>query len=921
MAVNNATLCVDENKQYNVNFNGNTPSIGDVWSISNINFEGEPPYCVTITTGVTEPSSAYLLTTQYTDCYDCMSNNYGVVSVTNCIGEENFIQNYILTLESFGFLPTLGATYYLTFLIDSNLITTCVTVDRDGIGQITENEYNMAIAFGKIGVVQIVPTLETNCQDCLSGNSLTYQVQRCTDGETDFVLLINDSFIGHIIAYSDGVDEYCGTVVGLGTGGVPFTFINDYGLGGDGGIATCDQCLATENQKILLQSCTDSEYTEVVWASSLFGTGDISNLSTENGCFEVVGLTDAEVTINNYLNFDPQPGCEPCIECNGIDYEYITCYPISGFSYDGLIDFEGTTETPFDVEYNPDTQHMYTTTETTRMIITDPSTNSVYTQYVIPGGGTGDILYYDTNTMYLTSTNQTSIRKLDTSIDISGTTTPYSIGSTSFRMTKDLPNNRLFITCSDYSVKIFDTLTNTVTGSISTTSGYYEEFISYDPINNEVYTTANGNNSVEIYDPNTLTHVTSIPVNGSYDIAYEPTGGNMYVTCSGYYQVKVIDTTTKTVTNTITTPQSPGNIRYNNYDGYIYVALPNGLLKINPLTNSIVVTNDTVTPSSNCCYGFDFYNVNNNIYLGFENDDGGNDGLRYFSQTSGSTLSGYIKSYQYLQNGSVFYNPAIDECCTIVGTSSTYYDDTLYSVETFSGNDDDCATCYFNGQPNIQIWEASVCTNSNIVGSIYVTTDSTPQVGDTVKLMWGSNEWICATLINEGSSQSGGYTYYNTQKDGLGSTLIYDSCETCNSQGLIGVTLVNCDTLVESFVSITLDNYLSIYNFGSLTNYSVKDSNGSCYQITNLCPIPLEEQGFTAVEFYFNCTFCTSYVTPPRSANTETVICYTCLSDVNNGNAFYYTNSVPHPVYTDGYGTPVTQLDMVTLGGVNGLNN
>jgi hypothetical protein len=60
---------------------------------------------------------------------------------------------------------------------------------------------------------------------------------------------------------------------------------------------------------------------------------------------------------------------------------------------------------------------------------------------------------------------------------------------------------------------------------------------------------------------------------------------------------------------------------------------------------------------------------------------------------------------------------------------------------------------------------------------------------------------------------------------------------------------------------------------------------------------------------------------PPRSANTETVICYTCFSDVNNGNAFYYTNSVPHPVYTDGYGTPVTQLDMVTLGGVNGLNN
>jgi hypothetical protein len=95
-------------------------------------------------------------------------------------------------------------------------------------------------------------------------------------------------------------DKYCGTVVGLGTGGFPFTFINDYGLGGDGGSATCDDCLATENQKVLLQSCTDSEYTEVVWAASLFGTGDISNLSTDSGCFIVSGLTENDVTINTY---------------------------------------------------------------------------------------------------------------------------------------------------------------------------------------------------------------------------------------------------------------------------------------------------------------------------------------------------------------------------------------------------------------------------------------------------------------------------------------------------------------------------------------------------------------------------------------------------------------------------------------------
>ena len=602
MALNNATYCQDENKQIPVNFNGNAPSIGEVWSTSDIN--DKVLYCVTITTGVTEVTSTKLLTTQYTDCYDCMSNNYGVVRVTDCIGGGKSRQ-YNLTLESFGFLPTIGATYYLTFLIGSNLITTCVTVNREGIRQLAESDYSSGIIRGKIGVVQIGPTLETNCQDCLSGNSLSYEVQRCTDSETDYVLLINNSFINHIIAYSDGVNEYCGTVVGLGTGGVPFTFINDYGLGGDGGSATCDQCLATEGLKVLLRSCTDEEYTEVVWAASLFDSGDISNLSTENGCFIVEGpIEDAEVTLNSYLNFDPQPGCEPCIECNGINYSYTTC----------------------------------------------------------SGEGSGD-----------------------------------------------------------------------------------------------------------------------------------------------------------------------------------------------------------------------------------------------------------FKSYQYLSGGTRFYHSAIGECCEVVGTSSSYYD-TLYSVETF----EDCPDCQDNA--DVVIWNASACTNSNTYSSIYVTTDSTAQIGDVVKLMWGSNEWICAGLINTASSYSGYYTYYNTQKNGLGSTLIYDSCETCNSQGLIGATLVNCDTLVESFVSITLDNYLSIYNFGSLTNYSVKDSNGSCYQITNLCPIPLEEQGFTAVEFYFNCTFCESFnPNAPRSANTETLVCVTCCPcDGTSGSTFSVIP--PHPVWTDGYGTPVTQLNMIVIGGINGLN-
>jgi len=591
MTFYNATLCRN-NQPTSVNFGGYVPSIGEVWNVMAL--DDQVPYCVTITTGITDAGSSLLLDTQYTDCYDCMSNNYGVVSVTDCIrGDE-----YILTLDSFGFIPIEGATYYLTFILRGSITTTCVTVNtRGGAEQIDSETYNNSILYQKFGIVQTTPTLEGSCQECLTNNSLPYIVQRCTDGTPDVVLLINDSFINHIISYSDGINEYCGVVAELGSEGTPFTFINDYGLTDDG--ATCDECLATENQKVLLQSCTDSEYTEVVWASSLFQGGDISNLSTDSGCFEVIGSTEDDVTINNYLNFDPQPGCEPCIECNGINYKYTTC-----------------------------------------------------------------------------------------------------------------------------------------------SSGYDGDF----------------------------------------------------------------------------------------------------------------------------------------------------------------------KSYQYLPNGTYFYNPALGECCKVGGTSSSYYD-TLYSVETFGT--DDCTDCQTNA--DVVIWNASACTNSNTYSSFYVTTDSTATTGDVVKLMWGSNEWICAGLINTVSSYSGYYTYYNTQKNGSDETLVYDTCESCNSQGLIGVTLVSCEGGVESFVSITLDNYLSIYNFGSLTNYSVTGENGQCYQITNICPIPLTAEGFTPVEFNFNCFFCESFI-PPRSANTETHI---CIPDCDFTGSTAVTP--PHPVWTDGYGIAVTQLNMVTIGG-NGLN-
>jgi len=585
-----------------VNFNGNTPLIGEIWVASDDPNILQKQICVEITAS-DDGSGKYLLS-GYTDCYECMAANYAVYIFQDCISNKTFE----VTVESFGSLANLDEVYYFNFLRQSGYFTACAKLV--GVSYYsTQQALNNQIIKGRTSIVQGTPVLQDTCTSCLTGNTVPHLVNRCTDGEVDCVLLLNNTFEGHLISYSSGIDQYCGVVQSAELCSGPFfNFIQDYGLSIDnGGTAECVDCLSTSAQKIKLVNCLDSEQTEVVWSSAFYGSGDVSNLSLVDGCYEVSGYTEEEVTINNFFNFEPQPGCDPCVECNGVIYDYVDC--------------------------------------------------------------------------------------------------------------------------------------------------------------------------------------------------------------------------------------------------------------------------------------------NENSYT--------------------------LRSFQALSAGTHFYDPLQDRCAQIIGTSSGYYPGTIYSVETF----EDCADC--NATADINYWFANICTTGNTSSGFYVTTDSTVGIGDVVKLMWGSNEWVCAEINSTASSYYDG-TYYNTQKNGLGTTLIYDTCENCNSQGAIGITLLSCDIpYTESFVQITLENYLQIRNFGSLQNYSVSDQNGNCYTISNVCPIPLNSNEFTPVGFYFNCTICnqnTPDINPPRSAGTEVFVCEVCCECGATGTTVNQITP-PHPVWTDGYGTPVTQLNMITLGGMNGLNN
>lgn len=109
---------------------------------------------------------------------------------------------------------------------------------------------------------------------------------------------------------------------------------------------------------------------------------------------------------------------------------------------------------------------------------------------------------------------------------------------------------------------------------------------------------------------------------------------------------------------------------------------------------------------------------------------------------------------------------------------------------------------------------------------------------------------------------------------------------------------------------ITVDDQSQPLTLGDV--YSVTDSGITVcakYVIGPALPGPI----YTIGSLYGSCEECYQYT--PSSANTEYTLCtYDC-----DGNPIVL--EFPHPVWTNNYGNAVTQLNAVTLGGPDGLNN
>ena len=277
------------------------------------------------------------------------------------------------------------------------------------------------------------------------------------------------------------------------------------------------------------------------------------------------------------------------------------------------------------------------------------------------------------------------------------------------------------------------------------------------------------------------------------------------------------------------------------------------------------------------------------------------------------TTTGVVFSYQYVQDptGKTFYVPQLDDCVEITSIS-TYEEGVDYNVLSFDVFEN-CPLCEENAN-NFYIWKTFECGSGQ--PNIVVLNSNTYIAGDYVKNLRGTTEFQCQELFSP----------YDFIVDGnlnayiSNTTTPFDDCETCNSGTLIGASIAKCGGGGQQFVNIPINTWNQMAYFDSQSIF-VLEKYGQCYGLLNTCPLEPNYTTIYPIETYYNCIECSDDNTRfPRSANTESHICVVCCPCGGTGSTITQV-SPPHPVWTDAYGTPVTQMNMITLGGPNGLNN
>jgi hypothetical protein len=209
---------------------------------------------------------------------------------------------------------------------------------------------------------------------------------------------------------------------------------------------------------------------------------------------------------------------------------------------------------------------------------------------------------------------------------------------------------------------------------------------------------------------------------------------------------------------------------------------------------------------------------------------------------------------------------------------------------------------------------ANYIINECITNDEYIISAENPlTLGSTIEFDISESRF-CATV---------GEVTTNPETLNIRFIKLYDDCCTCLSgitisEETLNFTFTRCGTSEE--INIESTNFCREYGVPT-TGITYEIQFGSetpfCATFEGLSPTGTTNYHYVSGPFSL-CEDCGEE--PPRSAGTEYEICEICCDCGATGSTINLITP-PHPVYTDGYGTPVTQLNMVVLGGPNGLNS
>jgi DNA-binding beta-propeller fold protein YncE len=897
--------------QYGAYFDdpSSTLIVGNTYLFSGTSESRKPiPYnCYTIlgekNTDVLTPNAVVLGSYGIEGCQECLDVNSNTLIFTDCSGV--FGEVYFNTTD-FTPTPTIGDVFYLDFYLSGKFggnerYNGCFEFKEKSFTD--PNRIRFATLFSA--------TTQTDCETCLAISPIIYEVYECLTSDVYYVALPNNTYSNHLITFTDlgEITQFCGTVKEIIQGN-PITgiVVTDLGNPESTGI-TCEDCLATVAEKTIITNCLDG-HEDVVWASALFSVGEATNISTGQGCYEITGPADPStgITYSELADFDPHADCENCIECHGVTYDFTTCTEITQLILENITSTGSYGGNSMVVDSN--TNYAYVTSEySSQVSVIDLNTNTLLNSWGT-GGGNPRSLSLDENNGILVVANYygNTFAIIDISTGLT-TVVPNPVGSSSYPTYVYFNQNdsRFYITWRNYSAgnDFFTVYSITAYNSYTLNTTYYIGSVwptSVIQIGSNLYFSCI-NGTILIRDAVSYNLLNTINVGyGITSMSYA--GGTSIYLAGQSTQYSLFNISTTSLTNF-----SPGfnscccdkTILFDSVNSKLYVTdyCENAIYVIDSLTNTIINIYNNNIGDVNQVKGI--FNNSGNVYF-----------VSYYTiYTLGETfdfLNGSIDSYEYVQIGDSFYHPIYSVCCEVTGVRADLDGDhTFYSLIS-SGSCLDCSSTTY---------ETFYCEECNLgITGLFVAPSGVYSVGEFVKSHWGNSDWLCFEIIDTWNESSYGVPDIIFEGENMSS---YGTCEECQQNATVGITVINCDTLVPSYVSVTLPQWLEITGLNGISQPIISDTNGTCYTVINTCPIGNTGDEFPLVEFYLNqqqCRLDNTYFI--YSANTEQPICILDCS----GNTV--TINPPHPVWTSG-GTDgagrlrtIIQLDAVQLGGTNG---